>query len=52
MLHLHVSSTDRTDTKGKLEGHIYTFARHLITYGFDVRVDLFASSIVGFDWAS
>ena len=40
------------ETKGKLECHIYTFARHLINYGFDVRVDLFASCTVGFDWAS
>ena len=35
------------DTKGRLEGHIYRFARHLITYGFDVQVDLFASFTVG-----
>ena len=40
------------ETRGKLESCIYTFARHLITYGFDIRVDLFASSTVGFDWAS
>ena len=40
------------ETKGKLESRIYTFARHLITYGFDVRVDLFASFTVGFNWAS
>ena len=40
------------NSDGKLESRIYTFARHLITYGFDVRVDLFMSFTVGFDWAS
>ena len=40
------------ETKGKLESYIYTFARDLTTYGFDVRVDLFANATVGFDWAS
>ena len=45
-------SVSSKDTKGKLESRIYTFARHLITYGFDVQVDLFASATVGFDWAS
>ena len=45
-------SVSSKETRGKLESRIYTFARHLITYGFDVRVDLFASFTVGFDWAS
>ena len=48
----YAPSVSSKETKGKLESRIYTFARHLITYGFDVRVDLFASSTVGFDWAS
>ena len=46
----YAPSVDK-ETRGKLESRIYTFARHLITYGFDVRVDLFASATVGFDWA-
>ena len=48
----YVPSVSSKEAKGKLESHIYTFARHLITYGFDVRVDLFASSTVEFDWTS
>ena len=48
----YAPSVSSKETRGKLESRIYTFARHLITYGFDVRVDLFASFTVGFDWAS
>ena len=40
------------ERRGKLENRIYSFATHLITYGFDVRVDLFESFAVDFDWAS
>ena len=47
----YAPSINSTKSKGKLESRIYTFARHLITYGFDVRVDLFANFTVGFDWA-
>ena len=48
----YAPSVSSKETKGKLESCIYSFARHLITYGFDVRVDMFASFTVGFDWAS
>ena len=51
MLHL-LALRKVKESKGKLESRFYTFARYLITYGFDVRVDLFASSTVGFDSAS
>jgi len=44
------STTD--DGTVKLEHRVYTFARHLITYGFDVKVDLLESFTVGFDWVS
>ena len=42
----YVPSIHSKRSEGKLESHIYTFARHLITYGFDVRVDLFAIYLV------
>ena len=48
----YAPSVNSKDSKGKLESRIYTFARHLITYGFDVTVDLFVNFTVGFDWAS
>ena len=53
----YVPSTHITDYKthsGVLEARIYSFSRHLISYGFDVKVDL--SSAVNHtseaDWAS
>ena len=48
----YAPSVSTKETKGKLESRIYSFARHLITYGFDVQVDLFESFVVDFDWAS
>ena len=48
----YAPSVSSKETKGKLESRIITFARHLITYGFEVRVDLFESFAVDFDWAS
>ena len=48
----YAPSVNSSKSDGKLESRIYTFARHLITYGFDVRVDLFTNFTVGFNWAS
>ena len=48
----YAPSVSSKESKGKLESRFHTFARHLITYGFDVRIVLFASSTVGFDWVS
>ena len=47
--------TERTTTseiKGVLEKRIYNFSCHLITYGFDVRVDLFCDQSTRFDRAA
>ncbi|XP_065895457.1 uncharacterized protein [Dysidea avara] len=40
------------EIKGKLEKRIYNFSCHLITYGFDVRVDLFCDQSRSFDRAA
>ena len=40
------------EIKGKLEKRIYNFSSHLITYGFDVRVDLFCDQSNRFDRAA
>ena len=40
------------EIKGKLEKRIYNFSSHLITYGFDVRVDLFCDQSRSFDRAA
>jgi len=37
------------EIKGKLEMRIYNFSSHLITYGFDVRVDLLSDRSTRFD---
>lgn len=53
----YVPSTNIANNKahaGVLETRIYLFSRHLITYGFDVKVDLFAAvnHTSEADWAS
>ena len=50
----YVSAVKSTtgEIKGKLEKRIYNFSCHLITYGFDVRVDLFCDQSRSFDRAA
>jgi len=43
---------DNKQCTGMLETRILSFSRHLITYGFDVRVDLFINHVNEADWAS
>ena len=40
------------EIEGKLEKRIYNFSLHLITYGFDLRVDLFCDRSTRFDRAA
>jgi len=52
---IHYVPTMKSTTgeiKGKLEKRIYNFSCHLITYNFDVRLDLFCDQSASFDRAS
>jgi len=48
-IHYVPTSYESSECMGKLEKRIYNFSSHLITYGFDVRVDLFCDKSTSFD---
>jgi len=45
-------ASDNHHNMGTLEMRIYKFSKHLVTYGFDVRVDLFCDKSSRFDRAA